>query len=103
MSRHNTYRKLGLLAGLAVLGVYVLVTLRGRNGILELQKKNEEIRVIQEQNAELKREIEERRDRNHRLRENPEETELEIRRRLNLLRKGEKYFVVPETPKQGSK
>ena len=97
VSRNGTFRKLGLVACLATLGVYMLITLRGQHGVTAVQKRQEEIRAIQEQNAELKREIQERRDRNRRLRENPEEQELEIRRRLNLLRKGEKYFVVPET------
>jgi len=99
VSRSGTFRRLGLFAGLAVLGVYMLFILRGQHGIDALQKKHEEIRAIQEQNAELKREIEERKDRNRRLRENPEEQELEVRKRLNLLKKGEKHFVVPEKPK----
>ena len=99
MSSSGTFRRLGLFAGLAVLGVYMLFILRGQHGIDALQKKHEEIRAIQEQNAELKREIEERKDRNRRLRENPEEQELEVRKRLNLLKKGEKHFVVPEKPK----
>ena len=99
MSRSDTFRRLGVFAGLAVLGVYMLVTLRGQHGIGALQKKHEEIRAVQEQNADLKREIEERKDRNRRLRENPEEQELEVRKHLNLLKKGEKHFVVPEKPK----
>ena len=99
VSRNGTFRRLGVAAGLAMLGVYMLITLRGQHGVGALQKKHEEIRALQEQNAELKREIDERRDRNRRLRENPEEQELEIRKRLNLLRKGEKYFVVPEPRK----
>ncbi len=99
VSRNGTFRRLGVAAGLAMLGVYMLITLRGQHGVGALEKKHQEIRALQEQNAELKREIDERRDRNRRLRENPEEQELEIRKRLNLLRKGEKYFVVPEPPK----
>ncbi|MBI4873238.1 MAG: septum formation initiator family protein [Acidobacteria bacterium] len=99
VSRNGTFRTLGLLAGLALLGVYTLVTLRGPHGVAALESKREEIRILQERNADLKLEIEERTDRNRRLRESPEEQELEIRERLNLLRKGEKYFVVPETPK----
>ena len=99
MSRIDTFRRLGVFAGLALLGAYMLITLRGQHGIGALQKKHEEIRAIQEQNAELKREIEERKDRNRRLRENPEEQDLEVRKRLNLLKKGERHFVVPEKAK----
>jgi cell division protein FtsB len=99
VSRNDTFRRLSVFAGLVVLGAYMLIALRGQHGIGALQKKQEEIRAVQEQNAELKREIEERKARNRRLRENPEEQELEVRRRLNLLKKGEKHFVVPEKPK----
>ena len=90
---------MGVFAGLAVVGAYVLFTLRGQHGIEALQKRREEIRAVQEENAQLKLEIEERRDRNRKLRENTEEQELEVRRRLNQLRKGEKRFVVPEKSK----
>jgi len=103
VSRIGAIRRLWLIAGLATLGVCVIITLRGPHGTAALQRKQGEIRALQEKNAELKREIEERRNRNRRLRENPEEQELEIRKRLNLLKKGEKYFVVPETPPAGAR
>lgn len=96
--RTGRFRRLGLAAAVGALGVCAVATLRGPHGVAALRKKQEEIRTLQEKNAELKREIEERKRRNRRLRENPEEQELEIRKRLNLLKKGEKYFVVPETP-----
>jgi len=99
VDRAGTFRTLGAAAVLATLGVCAIVTLRGPNGVAALRKKQEEIRILQEQNAELKREIDERRNRNRRLRENPEEEELEIRRRLNLLKKGEKHFVIPAPAK----
>jgi len=100
VSRLGTIRKIGFAVGLTLLGIYMVAALRGPYGVAALDRKRGEIRALQVQNEELKREIEERRDRNRRLKENPEEQELEIRRRLNLLRKGEKYFVVPEAPKE---
>ncbi|MDP2998128.1 MAG: septum formation initiator family protein [Bryobacterales bacterium] len=99
MSRNDTFRRLGAFAGLAVLGAYMLFTLRGQHGVGAWQNQQKEIRTVQEQNAELRREIVELQDRNRRLRENPEEQDLEVRRRLNLLKKGEKRFVVPEKTK----
>jgi cell division protein FtsB len=103
VSGHGIIRKLGLLTGVATLGIYTFFFLRGEYGLGALGKKREEIRAIQTRNAELKREIDERRDRNRRLRENSEEQDLEIRKRLNMLQKGDKNFVVPETPKPPSR
>jgi cell division protein FtsB len=103
MSGHGIIRKLGLLTGVVTLGVYTFFLLRGEYGLGALGKKREEIRALQTRNAELKREIEERRNRNLRLRESPEEQDLEIRKRLNMLQKGDKNFVVPETPRPPSK
>jgi cell division protein FtsB len=94
---------LGLLTGLVTLGVFMFFFLRGEYGLGALGKKHQEIRVLQERNAELQREIEELREHNRRLRENPEEQDLEVRKRLNLLKKGEKKFVVPEAPGQKSR
>ena len=99
MSRNDTFRRLGAFAGLAVLGAYMLFTLRGQHGVGAWQNQQKEIRTVQERIAELKREIVELQDRNRKLRENPEEQDLEVRRRLNLLKKGEKRFVVPDKPK----
>lgn len=99
MFQDGRFRRLGIAAGVVGLGLCAAISLLGPHGIAALRKKQDEIRLLQERNAELRREIGERRDRNRRLRENPDEEELEIRRRLNLLKKGEKHFVIPEVPK----
>jgi cell division protein FtsB len=70
------------------------VTLRG--GIPALIQKQGEIRTLEKQNADLAREIEFRRERIQRLREDESEQELEIRQRLKLVRPGEKVFILQE-------
>ena len=59
-----------------------------------------EIRRLEEENANLQRENDYRRERIKKLRESPSEQELEIRKQLKLLRPGETSFILPEQPKQ---
>lgn len=82
--------------GAIVCGVYLLLSLRGPMGIPALQGKLQEIREMQEHNANLKRDVDIRRDRIRRLEENAAEQELEIRKQLKMLRQGETSFILPE-------
>lgn len=86
--------KLGYVVAVLVAASYAFVTLRG--GIPALIQKQGEIRTLEKQNADLAREIEFRRERIQRLREDESEQELEIRQRLKLVRPGEKVFILQE-------
>ena len=86
--------KLGYVVAVLVAASYAFVTLRG--GIPALIQKQGEIRSLEKQNADLAREIEFRRERIQRLREDESEQELEIRQRLKLVRPGEKVFILQE-------
>ena len=86
--------KLGYAVAVLVAASYAFVTLRG--GIPALMQKQKEIRTLERQNADLAREIEFRRERIQRLREDESEQELEIRQRLKLVRPGEKVFILQE-------
>jgi cell division protein FtsB len=77
---------------------YAMVALRGPRGLTALMEKRREITALQEQNATLARENQLKRDRIERLKHNPSEQELEIRRRLKLLRPGETEFILPDPP-----
>jgi cell division protein FtsB len=66
------------------------------NALLE---KRRDIKVLQEQNANILREIQLKRDRINRLKNNTSEQELEIRRQLKMLRPGETQFILPEAGK----
>jgi cell division protein FtsB len=83
-----------------VLGVVALIALRGPQGFHTLAEKRSEIRQLQEQNADLSREIERKKNRIQRLRNSQAEQELEIRERLKLMRPGETQFILPDRPKQ---
>lgn len=84
-------------ATLVLLGVaYGFVVLRGPHGISGLAEKRSQIEQLEKENQKLHREIEEKRDRIIRLRENPADQELEIRQRLKLVKPGEKVFVLQD-------
>jgi cell division protein FtsB len=66
-------------------------------GIPALQHKWQQIRERQQENADLRRDIDLRRVRIQRLEKNAAQQELEIRRQLKMLRPGETTFILPET------
>jgi cell division protein FtsB len=86
------------IAILLVIG-FGIYTLRGSQGIPALMKKQDEIHALEKRNAELAREIEQKSARIKRLRENPAEQELEIRKQLKLVRPGEKVFNLQDQDK----
>ena len=76
-----------------------MAKLRGPQGLPALREKWDEIRQLEEENANLQRENDYRRDRIKKLESSPSEQELEIRKKLKLLRPGETSFILPEQPK----
>ena len=93
------------LSRLVFLIVFVMVatygyfTLRSPQGIPALREKWTEIRKMEEDNAALQSENDYRRKRIEKLQNNPAEQELEIRKKLKLLRPGETSFILPDQPK----
>ncbi len=98
----NAVRRALLLIAFALIGAYGLMELRGPQGIPALRQKWTEIRKQEEENANLQRENDYRRDRIRKLEGNASEQELEIRKKLKLLRPGETSFILPEQPNQPS-
>lgn len=95
-------RSILILTGFALIGAYALAQLRGPQGLPALKQQWTEIRQLEEQNANLQRENDYRRDRIKKLESSTSEQELEIRKKLKLLRPGETSFILPEQPKQAS-
>jgi cell division protein FtsB len=83
-----------LLGGLS----YGYVQLRGPNGVSALMEKRQEIRSLEKENEILQKEIAAKRNRVDRLKNNPEEQEMEIRKELKLLKPGEKSYIMQDTP-----
>ena len=95
----NVVRRAVFLLVVAVIGVYGYMALRGPQGLPALRGKWQEIRTLEEDNANLQRENQYRRDRIKKLEESPSAQELEIRQKLKLNRPGETSFILPDQPK----
>lgn len=96
----SVLRRIGVIAVIAVIGAYAFVALRGPRGVPAFLEKRKEIRALEEQNANLSREIQRKRERIERLKHSPSEQEIEIRKQLKLLRPGETSFILPDAPAQ---
>ena len=100
MRVHHFIRRIAVLIVFVLVGVYGYMSLRGPQGVPALMDKWREIRKLEEDNASLQRENDYRRDRIKKLQESPSEQELEIRKKLKLLRPGETSFILPGQPRQ---
>jgi cell division protein FtsB len=89
-------RPLAVLAALAGLCAYAIIMLRGPQGLNALTAKHDEIRALEEQNANLQRDIDAKKARIDHLKTDPGTQELEIRKRLKMQRQGDTQFVLPE-------
>jgi cell division protein FtsB len=78
---------------------YAVVALRGPKGVPALLEKQRLTRQIEQQNADLARQIERKRAHIKRLQSSQAEQELEIRERLKLVHPGEKIFITGEPDK----
>ena len=94
----NSVRRVVFLIVFVLVGAFGYVTLRSPQGIPALRQKWGEIRQLEEQNAAIQRENEYRAARIKKLQQNASEQELEIRKKLKLLRPGETSFILPEQP-----
>ncbi len=92
-------RRGGYFVGVAVIAAYGWIALRGPQGVPALLEKHREIRQLEEQNAEMARENERRREHIRRLKDSQSEQDMEIRKQLKLLRPGETTFILPDAPK----
>lgn len=95
---HVALRRLGVVFILALAGVYGYSYLRGPQGITALARKREEVKALQEQNANLRRVNTEMRNRIQKLRTSRPEQEIEIRKRLKLAQPDETQFILPGKP-----
>ena len=83
---------------LSLLCVFAFVTLRGQRVIPALFTTWDEIRGMERSNAELKRDVEKRREQLKVWNDNPAQLELEIRRLLDMQKKGEVDFKLQPAP-----
>lgn len=87
-------------AALVLMAFYGYIALSGSQGIPALRKKWTEIRQLEEDVANLRRDNEAKKEHIRRLQTDPAEQEMEIRKRLKLLRPGETSFILPDAGKK---
>ena len=90
-----------ILSTIALLlaGCYLFFSVRGPSGVPVILEKRRQIRELQEQNADLQREIQEKKERIRRLSDSSSDQELLIREQLKLLKKDETTFVIQDQRK----
>lgn len=98
MVLRSLIRPFATAAALAGLCAYATIMLRGPQGLSALTAKHKEIQLLEEQNADLRRDIEAKKKRISRLQHDPSTQELEIRKRMKMQRDGETKFVLPDQP-----
>lgn len=79
---------------------WVLLGLRGQSGISTVFDKQREVRALQEQNADLQRENDYKRERIRILSEDRSQQELEVRKQLGLVKKRETTFILQDQKKK---
>jgi hypothetical protein len=90
--KHN---RLGWIAGAVVLACGISALLRGPQGLHGPFELFGQIREYQKANRALETEIAEKRERLRRLEEGSSEAELEVKKRLKYLKRGETQMVLP--------
>lgn len=92
----QVYKRFGFAVAVAVFGIYAALNLSGPQGVRALFAKWDELHRIQIQNANLATELQVRKERIRALTDSLEERDLEIRKKLQKLRPGEKLYQVPD-------
>ncbi len=87
-------RPLAALAALAGLAAYATIMLRGPQGVSALEDKHRQIRALEEQNANLERDIEAKKQRIERLKNDPSTQRVEIQKRLGKMPEGATEFKI---------
>ena len=91
-------RPLAALAALVALAAYAMIMLRGPQGLSALEEKRHEIRVLEEENADLQRDLDAKRHRIERLKDDPTTQEVEVGKRLGRIHAGTMQFKIPGQP-----
>jgi len=95
LSTSSILRSLAAIAALVGLGAYATIMWRGPQGVNMLMEKRRQIRTLEEQNADLARDIEAKKQRIERLKNDPATQEVEIGKRLGRVHPGDTQFKVP--------
>jgi len=86
-------RPIAAFAALTGLGAYATIMLRGPQGISAWTQKRHEIQLLEERNADLQRDIDAKKQRIEKLKNDPATQELELEK-LGLVHKDDTQFKI---------
>ena len=86
-------RPLAALAALVGLAAYATMMLRGPQGVSALTEKRQQIRTMEEENADLQRDIDAKKQRIEKLKNDPSTQEVELEK-LGLLHQHDTQFRI---------
>ncbi len=99
---NNAIRRITYGVVAVVLGAYIVIALRGPQGIPALLEKRREIRELEEQNANLAKQIADEQERVRKLKESKSAQESEVRKEWNLQRPGDVTLMLPDQPEKAT-
>lgn len=88
-------RPLAILATLAGLAAYATIMLRGPQGLSALEERRQEIRTLEEQNADLARDIAAKQKQIQKIKTDPGTQQVVIREALGKVHSGDTEFKIP--------
>ena len=92
------------VAGIALAALaYGVAEVRGPNGYTQLLQKREQVHELEQQNRELRQEIDRLGKRVDKLQRDPVAQELEIRKKLGLVKPGETVYVLQDKQTKAAK
>ena len=90
-------RKMGWSLAVVLTCAYAVVALRGPQGVPALLEKWDEVRKLEQENADLEAKIRQKRERIRELQEKDSALEMELRKDLLQMKPGEKTLILPES------
>lgn len=91
-------RPVAAFAALVGLAAYATIMLRGPQGLSALTEKRRQIRLLEEENANLTRDIDAKKRRIDRLEHDPKTQEIEVEKRLGRVHAGSTEFKITGGP-----
>lgn len=92
---NTAFRRLTYVVAFVIVGAYIVLALRGPQGIPALLTKRSRIRAMEEQNANLTRAIQQQKERIHKLTVSKDAQEEQIRKAYHLQHQGDVTLMIP--------
>lgn len=99
----SVFRPVFIIFGLIALAAYAAIMLRGPQGLAALEDKQNVAHQLEVQNANIRKQLGEQRERIERLKHDPDMQENVVRRRTGKTRPGDTSFVIPDQRPDQSK